>query len=237
MAKMDLGRMLDALLGGAAIPLRRQRRRRRTTAADPLSQLGLGGGARGRAALGRTLATLAGVAIEALSEPDRPAPPPPRTPDLHGGGTAGATRRLPETGPASPWSPTPAPEPPAAPESAAAEDAEALLLVRAMIAAAKADGSVDAEERGRIAARLDAAGLSAEERDFVLADFDSPLAPEALAAEARDPMLAAQLYAAAVAAAGEVAPAERAWLDRLAAALRLDRAAAAAIEARLSGKT
>ncbi len=48
-------------------------------------------------------------------------------------------------------------------------------------------------------------------------------------------MLAAQLYAAAFAAAGEVSAAERAWLDRLAKALRLDAAASAAIEARLGG--
>jgi uncharacterized membrane protein YebE (DUF533 family) len=106
-------------------------------------------------------------------------------------------------------------------------------MVRAMIAAAKADGGVDAAERGAIAAQLDAAGLSAEERDFVLADFDHPLSPEALAKQARDPMLRARIYAAAFAGAGEVTPAERTWLDSLARALKLDKAAAAAIEERL----
>jgi uncharacterized membrane protein YebE (DUF533 family) len=47
-------------------------------------------------------------------------------------------------------------------------------------------------------------------------------------------MLAAQLYAAAVVGAGEVTAAERAWLDEFAKALKLDRAATAAIEARLT---
>jgi uncharacterized membrane protein YebE (DUF533 family) len=103
-----------------------------------------------------------------------------------------------------------------------------------MIAAAKSDGSVDAAERAAIAGQLDAAGLSPEERDFVLNDFDRPLTPEALAKEARDPMLRARLYAAAFAACGNVTPAERAWLDALAKAMRLDKAAAAAIEERLS---
>uniref|UniRef100_UPI0022EAACC8 DUF533 domain-containing protein n=1 Tax=Falsiroseomonas oryzae TaxID=2766473 RepID=UPI0022EAACC8 len=128
--------------------------------------------------------------------------------------------------------PAPAPEP--EPDEPSAEAAEALLMVRAMVAAAKADGGVDAAERAAIAAQLDAAGLSAEERDFVLADFDRPLTPEALAKEAKDPMLRARLYAAAFAGAGEVTPAERAWLDALAKALKLDKAAAAAIEARLA---
>jgi uncharacterized membrane protein YebE (DUF533 family) len=118
-------------------------------------------------------------------------------------------------------------------EEPSAETAEALLMLRAMIAAAKADGALDAEERGRIAAQLDGAGLSAKARDAVLADFEKPQTPAALAKQATDPMLAAQLYAAAVVGAGEIAAAERAWLDECAKALKLDRAATAAIEARL----
>jgi uncharacterized membrane protein YebE (DUF533 family) len=128
-----------------------------------------------------------------------------------------------------PWAPVKA----EAEEEPSAETAEALLMLRAMIAAAKADGAIDAEERGRIAAQLDGAGLSAKARDAVLADFDKPLTPAALAKLASDPMLAAQLYAAAVVGAGEIAAAERAWLDEFAKALKLDHAAAAAIEARL----
>ena len=83
--------------------------------------------------------------------------------------------------------------------------------------------------------QLDGAGLSASERDHVLADFDHPASIEDLARGARDPMLAAQLYAAAFGAAGELNPEERAWLDRLGMALRLDKAAIAAIERRLGG--
>ena len=93
---------------------------------------------------------------------------------------------------------------------------------------------MDAGERAAIAGQLDAAGLTAEERDFVLADFDKPLSVEALAREATDPMLRARLYAAAFAAMGEVTPAERNWLDGFSRALKLDRQAAAAIEERLS---
>jgi uncharacterized membrane protein YebE (DUF533 family) len=218
---MDLTRLAEALLGGAATPPRRRRRR----AAPAL----LGASRSREAQAVRGLATLAGIAIEALGRSQsapRPAPAPTRrAPDL-------PPPRIETTPKPSPWAARPpAPEP--EPEAPAAEEAEALLLIRAMIAAAVADGVTDAAERAAIAAQLDAAGLDVRERDFVLADFERPMTPEALAREAGDPMLAAQLYAAAVAASGEVSAGERAFLDRFAKALRLDKAAAAAIEQRL----
>ena len=239
MAGFDLGRVIGAVLGGGTAPRRRSPTRSRSRATASNAQLG------------RALAGLAGIAIEALrrsqTAPPAPAAPPPRPvpPSGKGGGGfdwAGPARPAPASpGPwgkapgaakpaADPWAPiTAEPE-----EEPSAETAEALLMLRAMIAAAKADGAIDAEERGRIAAQLDGAGLSAAARDTVLADFDKPLAPTALAKLASDPMLAAQLYAAAVVGAGEIAAAERAWLDEFAKALKLDRAAAAAIEARLT---
>jgi uncharacterized membrane protein YebE (DUF533 family) len=220
---MDLNRVLGALLGGAAQP---PRRRRRSTSS-------IGSLIGGRSAEARAARAIGALAAGAIAEwmkggpAPQPAPAPrpaSRTPDV------APARRMPEAG-ASPWGrAAPAPEP----EGPDAEEAEALLMVRAMIAAAKADGRVDAAERAAIAAQLDAAGLSAEERDFVLADFERPLTPEALAKEATDPMLKARLYAAAFAGAGEVTAAERAWLDALAKAMKLDKAAAAAIEARLA---
>jgi uncharacterized membrane protein YebE (DUF533 family) len=220
---MDLNRVLGALLGGAAQPARR-RPRRSTGAASLLT----GRSVEARAA--RAIGALAAGAItewmarsSRQAEAQQPAPPPAPAPP----------RRIPPTG-GSPWAaPKPAPAPAPVPDGPDAEEAEALLMVRAMIAAAKADGRVDAVERAAIAGQLDAAGLSAEERDFVLADFDRPLTPEALARDARDPMLRARLYAAAFAGAGEITPPERAWLDALAQALKLDKAAAAAIEERL----
>jgi uncharacterized membrane protein YebE (DUF533 family) len=229
---MDLNRVLGALLGGAAQPQRKRRR-------SPGGVASLLGGRSAEARAARAIGALAVGAIGAWMErsgqaqpaPAAPQPArraPPTTPDV-----AAPARRMPQTG-ASPWvQPRPA-VPPPEPTGPEAEEAEALLMIRAMIAAAKADGRVDAVERAAIAAQLDAAGLSAEERDFVLVDFDRPLSPEALAREARDPMLRARLYAAAFAGAGEVTPPERAWLDALAQALKLDKAAAAAIEERLS---
>ncbi|MCA3375500.1 MAG: DUF533 domain-containing protein [Roseomonas sp.] len=235
MAGFDLGRVIGAVLGGGAAPRRRSAPRYRTRAAS------------GNAQLARALAGLAGVAIEVLRQSQSPAPPAPRPapagkdkggsfdwsgPSRQGAGTPPPARNAPGAAKpaADPWAPVAtAPE-----QEPSAETAEALLMLRGMIAAAKADGAIDAEERGRIAAQLDGAGLSPAARDMVLADFDKPLTPAALAKLASDPMLAAQLYAAAVVGAGEIAAAERAWLDQFAKALKLDRAAAAAIEARLS---
>jgi uncharacterized membrane protein YebE (DUF533 family) len=223
---MDLNRVLGVLLGGAAQP---QRKRRRSTGGAASLLGGRSAEARAARAIGALAVGAIGAWMERSAQPARRAPA--AAPDV-----AGPARRMPQTGSAtgaSPWA-QPRPAPPPEPTGPEAEEAEALLMIRAMIAAAKADGRVDAAERAAIAAQLDAAGLSAEERDFVLADFDRPLTPEALARDARDPMLRARLYAAAFAGAGEVTPPERAWLDALAQALKLDKAAAAAIEERLS---
>lgn len=130
------------------------------------------------------------------------------------------------------WNPVPGTP---APPPIAAEDREGLLMLRAMIAAAKADGQIDSDERARIADQLDAAGLTAAGRDAVLAEFGRDATAQSLAREASDPMLAAQLYAAAVAGTATIEGAERAWLDDFARALKLDRAATEAIERRIRG--
>ncbi|MGX9967071.1 DUF533 domain-containing protein [Roseomonas sp. F4] len=217
---MNWNRVLGALLNGATRPPRRRLRR-----------TGLPGG--GQMAMARTLARLATVAIEAMTRGGQPAPAPApvrrRTTKAASAPAPTRSARLPDWT-ASPYSPPSTPEP----EAPVVETAEAVLMIRAMVAAAKADGAIDAAERQAIASQLDGAGLTAEERDFILADFDAPLTPEALAQQAGDPMLRARIYAAAVAAMDDITAPERAWLDRLGKALRLDRQAAEAIEERLA---
>jgi uncharacterized membrane protein YebE (DUF533 family) len=225
---LDLGRIFGAVLEGAAQPPRRRTagRSRRRAASGPfgLTQTET-------RQIGRALGALAGVAAEALSKSAKSAPAPaPQVPRPTGASAparpvppAAPARRLPEV--AAPKAP-PTPDP-------SAEQAEARLILRAMIAAAKSDGALDREEREAIARQLDAAGLTGPERDQVLAEFDNPASVEDLAKSARDPMLAAQLYAAAFVAVGDIAPAERNWLDRFALALKLDGSAREKIEARL----
>ncbi|MCW8086131.1 DUF533 domain-containing protein [Sabulicella glaciei] len=210
---MDLGRILGAVLEGQA-----RRPARRTPAR---TRLPFGLTQRDARQISRVVGALAGIAADALERPRgaAPASAEPAPPPIRRG--AEPARRLPETAPR--------------PATPAAETREALLLLRAMIAGAKADGELDREERAAIARRLDEAGLSAEERDLVLADFDRPAETAALAREARDPMLAAQIYAAACAGAGAISERERAWLDGLGGALKLSAATRAAIETRLGG--
>lgn len=190
-------------------------------------------------------AVLAETIAEAMARSSAPSPLPPTIP---------APREAGRHAPAAPPpAPAPAPvrragsvpattppaggRPPSSPPSpaSAVPASEGLLLVRAMVAAAKADGRLDAAERKAILERLEIAGLSAAERDVVLADFDRPATPEALAKDVKDPLLAARIYAAAAAAAGERCAAEREFLAALARALRLDAPAVEAIERQLGG--
>jgi tellurite resistance protein len=161
----------------------------------------------------------------ATRPPSAPAPPSASVPPLPAP-PAGRPATPPPARPPAPPSPEPAARPPAS---------DGLLLVRAMVAAAKADGRLDAAERKAILERLEIAGLTPAERDIVLADFDRPASAEALGKGVKDPMLAARVYAAAAAAAGERCDAEQAFLAALAKALRLDAPAVAAIERQLAG--
>jgi len=119
---------------------------------------------------------------------------------------------------------------PAGPADAAGE---AVLLVRAMIAAAAADGQIDAVESGRIMARLEGTGISEEERQFLQREMDAPAGIEELAAAASSSDQALQVYAASLMAITVDSPAEASYLARLAARLRLDPDMVAAVRAQL----
>src|SRR5690606_11976525 len=61
------------------------------------------------------------------------------------------------------------------PEPAALDDAHAMLLIRAMIAAANADGEIAPDERERIESKLDQAGAGPEERAVLDRELRNPL--------------------------------------------------------------
>jgi uncharacterized membrane protein YebE (DUF533 family) len=96
-----------------------------------------------------------------------------------------------------------------------------LALIRAMIAAAKADGHVDAEEQRRIFEKVDAFGLDAESKAFVFDALAAPLGVSDIAALAGTPEQAAELYLASRLAMEPDGPAERAYLEALAHRLTL----------------
>ena len=98
----------------------------------------------------------------------------------------------------------------------------ALLLVRAMIAAALSDGVLDETERCAIVGRMSAAGISAEEQHFLDAEIGRPFSPAQFAAAARTPEQRAEVYLASALAIDADTDAERAYLKYLAATLALD---------------
>ncbi|WEK50528.1 MAG: tellurite resistance TerB family protein [Candidatus Kaistia colombiensis] len=102
------------------------------------------------------------------------------------------------------------------------QDAVAMSIVTAMIAAAKADGTIDADERQKILGKLSEGGLTAEERDFLSREMNGPLDINKVVDSATGPEHAIQLYAASLLAINPDHPAERGYLDMLAARLGID---------------
>jgi uncharacterized membrane protein YebE (DUF533 family) len=114
--------------------------------------------------------------------------------------------------------------------SAVSNDA-AIHYIQAMIAAAHADGRIDPSEHDKIVASLKQAGLGGEAEAFFAKELNSPATVQELAQAVDNPQEAAQLYTAARIAVADKSPAEKAFLSSLAAALKLDPALAAHIDA------
>jgi uncharacterized membrane protein YebE (DUF533 family) len=111
------------------------------------------------------------------------------------------------------------------------DNATAMLVLRAMIAAAACDGVVDNEERSRIIGALEGAGLDVHAAKFLDSEFAKPASIADLAAAANTPALAAQAYTAARIAIDSVSAQEKAFLSELASALKLDAGLVAQIDA------
>jgi uncharacterized membrane protein YebE (DUF533 family) len=117
------------------------------------------------------------------------------------------------------------------PTDAGARNDLSLSILRAMIAAAKADGHVDAAEQQRIFAKLDEAGMDTEAKAFIVDELRKPLDIDAVVRSATSPEVAAELYAASVVAIDPDDPGEKAYLDMLAARLKIEPGLRAQIEA------
>lgn len=207
-------RMLGSLLMGG---MRRKR--------------GVGGLLSGGVALG-----LVGVAMEAaehyLKSAGRPGAPSPAAPP----GTPPTPPPV-SSGPVGAKPPPPPGPPPTVPKSD-----PAVLLIRAMVAAANADGVIDEIERGRIMARLDAARLGPDERRFMAEELDHPRTAEEIAAgvaaasqagaDLPGVELARQVYLASLLAVEVDTPQERAYFEHLAGLLGLDAATVADLHKR-----
>jgi uncharacterized membrane protein YebE (DUF533 family) len=112
-------------------------------------------------------------------------------------------------------------EPAREPEPATLDDAHAMLLIRAMIAAANADGEITPDERQRITSKLDQAGAGAEERAVLERELQNPRSADQIVREVADQETAEQVYLASRIAMNPDTSAERAYLDFLAARLNI----------------
>lgn len=96
-----------------------------------------------------------------------------------------------------------------------------LALVRAMVGAARADGHIDAAEQRRLFAEVERLGLDAEAKAYVFDLLTHGVDLDGLARAVATPEQGAELYLAARLAIDADEPAERAFLDALAARLKL----------------
>ena len=97
----------------------------------------------------------------------------------------------------------------------------ALALVRAMIAAAKADGHIDAKEQSQLFARIEELQLDADAKAFVFDELSRPTNLDAIAALPRSPEQAAEIWLASRLAIDPDDVREKAYMSALAAKLRL----------------
>lgn len=198
-----LGQMLSGALGGALGGKSHKRHAKRSGGLGGL----LGSNPAAKAQLGIGLLGVAMAAWEHYSsQPKR---------------EAASLASVPSSLPAAPPPPPPAALPVDATRPAPMLDMrrqQAVLLIRAMIAAAAADGAIDDAERAAILDRARSIGDDTESLDFLRAELGAPLDAEQLVAQTPR-SLSNEVYAAAALAITIDTEAERAWLDRL--ALRL----------------
>jgi uncharacterized membrane protein YebE (DUF533 family) len=116
-------------------------------------------------------------------------------------------------------------------EPSAVSNEAAVHYIQAMIAAAHADGRIDASEHDKIIGSLKQAGFDGDAEAFLAKELNSPASVQELAASVKSPQEAVQLYAAARIAVTDNSPAEKTFLASLAAALQLDPKLAAHIDA------
>jgi uncharacterized membrane protein YebE (DUF533 family) len=110
-----------------------------------------------------------------------------------------------------------------------------LVLIRAMVGAAKADGTVDATEQQRLFGEVERMALDAEAKAYVFDLLSKPVEMSSITDAVATPEQGAEIYLASRLAIDPDVPAERAYLDALAARLKLPAELRAHLEASAGG--
>jgi uncharacterized membrane protein YebE (DUF533 family) len=95
-------------------------------------------------------------------------------------------------------------------------------ILRALIAAAKADGRIDEREEQLIYAEIKRQTDDPQLQQWLDEEVSKPLDAAEVARSAKDPAMAAEMYLASVMLVDDQQDAERAYLDELASALQID---------------
>lgn len=117
-----------------------------------------------------------------------------------------------------------------APAAAPANVDLSLAIIRAMIGAAKADGHMDAAESQKIIGQLESAGIGAQEKALILQEMANTQDVRTIAAAAKTPQDAAQVYLAALLVCDSQCAREQEYLFSLASALNLEPAFTASLQ-------
>ena len=95
-------------------------------------------------------------------------------------------------------------------------------ILRALIAAAKADGRIDVAEKQMISTEIGRHTDDPQLQQWLDDEVAKPLDPNEVAQSATDPAMASEMYLASVMLVDDQQDAERNYLDELAAALQID---------------
>jgi len=106
--------------------------------------------------------------------------------------------------------------------SGAEAEGHSHAILRALIAAAKADGRIDAQEEQLIYTEIKRHTDDPQLQQWLDEEVNKPLDAAEVAQSARDPAMAAEMYLASVMLVDDQQAAERAYLDELASALQID---------------
>ena len=162
-------------------------------------------------------------AAAAAPPPVPGAPPPP---------SAGVAPP-PVPGAAPPPIPSAPPLPTAGSEAASNT---AVKLIQSMIAAAYADGELDAQEREQIVTKMQKSGLAEDEEKFLMAEIENPKSIVEFTAGLTDPATKRMMFGLSVATIVEDTEAETNYLKELASALGLNEQEVTALKARFERK-
>lgn len=119
--------------------------------------------------------------------------------------------------------------------SAAENETHSQAMLKALVAAAKADGHIDDRERELIEAEIARLDGDPALRAWLDVELRRPLDPAEVARAATTPAIAAEMYLASLLVADDQSPMERLYLDELARQLALDAELKARLEADARG--